>query len=72
MSNCSQASSGSSLVEEVDGTLHLYGLASLDALYSPPPTWQSVQITFHYIEYDEIALLLGKLSSRYSHLKVIQ
>jgi len=59
-----------SLVKEMDGVLHFYGLGSLDALYSPPVTWQSVQIAFHYIEYDEIALLLGKLASRYSQLKV--
>ena len=59
------------LVEEVDGILHLYGLCSLDTLYAPPVTWQPVHIAFHYIEYDEIALLLGKLASRYSRIKVI-
>ena len=58
------------LVEEVDGVLHLYGLGSLDTLHSPPATWQPVQIAFHYIEYNEIALLLGKLASHYSQLKV--
>lgn len=60
----------SNLVEEVDGVLHLYGIGSLDTLYSPPATWQPVQIGFHCIEYDEILSLLGKLASRYSQLKV--
>lgn len=59
------------LVEEVDGVLHLYGIGSLDTLYSPPATWQPVQIGFHCIEYDEILSLLGKLASRYSQLKVV-
>lgn len=59
------------LVEEVDGILHLYGLGSLDTLYAPPVTWQPVHIAFHYIEYDEIASLLGKLASRYPQLKAI-
>lgn len=58
-------------MEEVDGILHLYGLGSLDTLYAPPVTWQPVHIAFHYIEYDEIASLLGKLASRYPQLKVI-
>lgn len=57
-------------VEVVDGVLHLYGLASLDALYSPPATWQPTHVAFHYIEYDEISSLLGKVASRYSQLKV--
>lgn len=70
MTHYSETSSAN-FVEEVDGVLHLYGLGSLDILFSPPATWQPVQIAFHYIEYDEIASLLGKLSSRYSRLKVI-
>lgn len=67
-SKMSQALSAN-FVEVVDGVLHLYGLASLDALYSPPATWQPTHVAFHYIEYDEISSLLGKVASRYSQLK---
>ena len=60
-----------SLVEEMKGTLHLYGLGSLDTLYSPPVTSQPTHIAFHYIDYTELATLLAKLSAtRYSQLKV--
>ena len=62
--------SSANCIAEVDRVLHLYGLGSLDNLYSPPATWQRTQVAFHYIEYDEISSLLGKLASRYSRLKV--
>ena len=62
--------SSANLVEEVDGILHLYGLGALDALYAPPVTWQSTHIAFHFIEYDRITSLLGKLALRYPRLKV--
>ncbi|XP_065911505.1 leucine-rich repeat-containing protein 49-like isoform X2 [Dysidea avara] len=61
-----------SFVEEIEGTLHLYGLGSLDTLYSPPVTSQPTHIAFHYIEYTEVASLLDKLSTaRYLQLKAI-